>query len=186
MQDIMHDLETLGTTPGCSILSIGAVAFDARTGELDEENGFYIVVNRQSCLDAGLFEEQETVDWWGRQSEAAQQVLHDAEEGVPLARALVAYGLWASKYGGPSYEEAVRVWGNGADFDNAILAAAWKAVGGVNFWKYGSRCYRTVKNLAPHIKMDKRTGTHHHALDDAKSQAQHLLDIVRQTTFTLA
>jgi DNA polymerase III epsilon subunit-like protein len=28
MRDVMVDLETLGTVPGCVILSIGAVAFD--------------------------------------------------------------------------------------------------------------------------------------------------------------
>jgi hypothetical protein len=29
--DVMLDLETLGTVPGCVILSIGAVAFDSMT-----------------------------------------------------------------------------------------------------------------------------------------------------------
>jgi inhibitor of KinA sporulation pathway (predicted exonuclease) len=36
-----------------------------------------------------------------------------------------------------------------------------------------------VKNLHPEITMN-RTGTHHNALDDARNQAQHLIDIFKQ------
>jgi inhibitor of KinA sporulation pathway (predicted exonuclease) len=43
-------------------------------------------------------------------------------------------------------------------------------------WKfYNDRCYRTLKAMYPHIKMPKRTGTHHNALDDAISQVNHLI-----------
>lgn len=34
MNDISFDLETLGTAPNALILSIGAVQFDRKTGEL--------------------------------------------------------------------------------------------------------------------------------------------------------
>jgi inhibitor of KinA sporulation pathway (predicted exonuclease) len=78
------------------------------------------------------------------------------------------------------------VWGNGADFDNPILAAAYRATGISQGWKpYNGRCYRTIKNLAPQVRL-VRTGTHHNALDDARAQAQHLLDIVEYTSLTLA
>ena len=33
-----------------------------------------------------------------------------------------------------------------------------------------------MKSQAPHVKMP-RTGTHHNAIDDAKSQALHLMEI---------
>jgi len=77
------------------------------------------------------------------------------------------------------------VWGNGADFDLPILAAAYKAAGGPPPWKpYNGRCYRTLKNLAPSIKLE-RQGTHHQALDDAVCQAKHLIKIVEHLGITL-
>jgi exodeoxyribonuclease VIII len=42
------------------------------------------------------------------------------------------------------------------------------------FWK--DRCYRTIKNCYPDVPFDRR-GTHHNALDDARSQALHLIAI---------
>ena len=71
------------------------------------------------------------------------------------------------------------MWGNGAEFDNVILSQAYKNVEKEVPWQYyNNRCYRTVKNLFPHIEME-RVGAHHNALDDAKSQAEHLLGIIR-------
>ena len=69
--------------------------------------------------------------------------------------------------------------GNGADFDLPILAAAYAAVGLSVPWKpYNGRCYRTLKNLAPVVKL-ARPGTHHNALDDARTQAVHAIKLMR-------
>jgi exodeoxyribonuclease VIII len=43
------------------------------------------------------------------------------------------------------------------------------------FWN--SRCYRTVKSLYPDNKL-KRSGTYHNAVDDAESQARHLIELL--------
>lgn len=180
MEHVMLDLETLGTVPGCSILSIGAVEFCPKTHELGEE--FYEVVSRVSCKEAGLFEQADTLAWWTRQSAEARSVLDLASSGrcLELGDALAGLDRFMKR------RTNRRVWGNGADFDNPLLAVAHHKVGLKQCWpSYNGRCYRTVKNLAPHIKME-RGGTHHNALDDAKSQARHLLSIVRQTTLTLA
>ena len=74
-------------------------------------------------------------------------------------------------------KKAVRLWGNGASFDNAILSTAYELceLETVQPWRfYNDRCYRTVKSLYPEVAM-VRTGTYHNALDDAESQALHLL-----------
>jgi len=44
------------------------------------------------------------------------------------------------------------------------------------FWN--DRCYRTMKSLYPQIPME-RDGVHHNALDDAISQARHLMAILK-------
>ena len=172
MRDTMTDLETLGTVPGCAILSIGAAAYD------DEKVGetFYTPIYLDSCRDAFLTICPKTQDWWNKQGEDAQKVLTDVlslETSVTLRMGLEKFNAWITRHCGMQ----CRVWGNGSDFDNAILAAAYDAVKLRPAWKFtNNRCYRTVKALAPAIKLE-RVGTYHNAVDDAVSQANHHIAI---------
>jgi hypothetical protein len=174
MRDVMIDLETLGRRAGCSVLSIGAVAFDAETGELGPE--FYAVVNRDSCAIAGLHEDPETIAWWDAQSCDAKTVLLHAEEGgLLLPDALQRFTIFLLGFD----VKKVKVWGNGGDFDNTILTACYASIGETTPWDFwNNRCYRTLKNLAPQIKLE-RTGTYHNALDDAMSQARHAIKLLQ-------
>ena len=170
----MVDLETAGQIPGSVILSIGAVAFDPETGEIDD--GFYSVVNRVSCICAGLRYDQDTIDWWMKQAPEARAVLTESnrDDAPSLLVALAAFNGYLARFAG----EEARVWGNGSDFDNALLASAYRAVGIKPGWKFwNSRCYRTLKNLHPDVPLEKRTGVFHNALDDARTQAEHALQI---------
>lgn len=168
-RNIMVDLETLGQTPGCSIVAIGAVACSDDGWITDT---LYVVVSRSSCASYGLFEEQQTLDWWGRQSAEAREVLALADrdgDAAGLPDALDALNAFVRRQG-----SKVLVWGNGSDFDNAILAAAARAAHIELAWPFwANACYRTLKRRTPHIAI-KRCGTHHNALDDARSQAEHL------------
>lgn len=175
MAHIMLDLETLGVTPGCAILSIGAVVFSIEG--LGAE--FSRVVSRKSCLKAGLWVEEGTLDWWQRQSTKAQEVLHmsDSIAAPDLRDVLAEFTEFAATAGGKG---GPRVWGNGADFDNAILAVACHRANMPVPWAYiRSRCYRTLKACAPSIKAPFREGVHHNSLDDAKHQARHAIEIMR-------
>lgn len=175
MQDIMVDLETRGTLPGSVILSIGAVAFD-EFGVLDR--GFYKVISTLSSESCGLTRDDATEKWWEDQGEEARKVLHlsdDPTTSLTLASALGLFNEFIGEMCGPG----VRVWGNGANFDNPLLACAYRAAGVEPIYRFwDERCYRTVKNQYPHIKLI-RGGTHHNALDDARSQAEHLVRIVK-------
>lgn len=169
--DIMLDNETLGNGSNSAIVAIGAVKFDTTTGELGEE--FYQLIHPESCAKAGLVIDASTVLWWLKQSEEARAAFADESEMAPLAQALERFTDFC---GGPS--NGLRIWGNGADFDNVILANAYKAVGMTPPWQFfNNRCYRTVAALRGSIKRN-RFGTHHNALDDAKTQAQHLIEIM--------
>lgn len=187
LNHIMVDLETLGTVPGCSILSIGAVRFFPEQMRLGEE--FYAVVLRESCTDHFLEEDAGTIKWWEDKEPAAKAVLGHAEDpeiALPLPMALVNLNTWMLGFGGM---RSIRVYGNGADFDNPILRVAQAAAKVDPFnskaGHFGGRCYRTLKSLdelfgpafaAPKLQ---RQGTFHNALDDAKSQALHLMEIVQ-------
>lgn len=174
MNNVMVDLETLGTCPGASILSIGAVAFDHQT----VGNSFYVVIGRQSCADVGLFEDPDTLKWWDRQSDAARSVLIEAN-GLAcstLDGALMSFNHFLMRHGGKS----CKLWGNGSDFDNTILLAAYRAAKMPLGWGlYNNRCYRTIKQLRKDIKIKRGDTVHHNALDDARNQAVHMIEIVR-------
>ncbi len=116
------------------------------------------------------------MDWWSKQAAAAQAVLAESEAKTaqPLKDALTDLTLYLTSFGSP---KKIRVWGNGADFDNAILCLCYQAAGVPMPWDFwNNRCFRTLKNLAPHLKIE-RGGTYHNALDDARTQAQHALRI---------
>ena len=164
----MVDLETLGTEPGSVILSIGAVRFGE--GEVTAE--FYQRIDMASAVAAGLVMDPATVLWWLGQSEAARAEI--LKPGEPLDNALKDFQQWLG------WDYRGELWGNGSDFDCVLLEAAFRAVKRPVPWKWSmNRCYRTVKNLFPDVKME-RSGTHHNALDDARDQARHLMRILEE------
>lgn len=166
MNNVMLDLETLGKRSNAVITSIGAVYFD-HTG-LGQT--FYAVVDPQSCVDIGMTMDVDTVMWWMRQSDEARAAF-SAKGVVPIQVALFDFAA----YLGSKDRE---VWGNGATFDNVILANAYRAAQMKAPWAFwNDRCHRTLKNLHPQIVAPK-LGVAHNALDDAISQAHHASHIL--------
>jgi hypothetical protein len=167
--DVMVDLETLGTGPGCAILSIGAVAFDMDAGRIGAT--FHVLVKPEACRALGLREDRDTVEWWARQSEDARFIFDEAARtGVDVGAALDMFAAFLRSHGG---RPRVRVWGNGADFDNAILAHLYRLTGRELPWAFwNSRCFRTLKSVHVGVANEPdRAGVHHNALDDARHQA---------------
>lgn len=123
MNDVMIDLETLGKRAGCSILSIGAVAFD-RSGLGPE---LYTVARLDSCEKAGLHIDPDTVAWWEKQNPEARKVLKQARAArgnKALDKALEELNKYLSQFD----LKRVKVWGNGSDFDNALDDAKSQAL----------------------------------------------------------
>ena len=173
----MLDLETLGTAPGSTIFVIGAVVFSSSVALLDdwEPSGFSIIIQRQSAIDAGLTEDPRTISWWEKQDDAAYSQLRIASappgssSAVPIALALYDFAKWFESIG-----PIEGIWGNGAAFDLALLAEAYRRCGfGAPPWNHRQeRCYRTLKSLAPGIPFVNE-GIAHNAYDDAAAQAFH-------------
>jgi exodeoxyribonuclease VIII len=158
----MLDLETLDNGPTAAIVAIGAVMFD-HTGT-DHLNTFYSPVRVQSSIDAGLTVNGSTIERWMEQSDAARAVF--SEHAPQLAEILQNFADWLPGH--------CKLWGNGASFDNAILSNAYRAVGHIQPWAFwDDRCYRTA--VAGVTVKREQLGTHHNALDDARSQAEHLI-----------
>jgi len=170
MQNCELDLETLGLTPGCVVLSIGAVMFD----ESGLGSEFSATLSVQQQLERGLDIDPETSAWWSKQKPEARRVVDEAYASKASVRnQLMAFCDWWDA------NHAMFFWGNGANFDEVILEALLKSFGVPKPWKFwNSRCHRTLVSLLPGNK-PKLEGTAHNALDDAKHQARHASAILR-------
>jgi len=169
MNNVMIDLETMGVNNNAAIVAIGAVAFDIFENTLGPE--FYQTIDLASSVENGGVMDASTVLWWMAQSKEAQREFE--RPGLEELTVLDYFEIYLKQFG-----DDVKVWGNGASFDNVILSNAYRRYHLKAPWEYyNDRCYRTMKSLAPHIKI-KREGTHHNALSDAISQAKHLQRIL--------
>lgn len=160
--DIMVDLETFGSTPGSVIVRIGAVAFDPASAELGAR--FLVGIDPTSAQQHGLTIDGDTVKWWLTQSDAARADITNGK-AISLPHALISLTSWWTQAGGQKF------WGHGGNFDDPVLAAAYRAAGMKPPWSYSrSRCTRTIFDLAG-VEPERAAGVHHTALDDALAQA---------------
>lgn len=167
MQDVMVDLETWGTKPGCAARSLGAVFFNPDTGELGNE--FYATITDTSCKKLKLTRDQGTVDWWAKPENAlANKQLSEGQ--LPIEEVIERFTkFWRGGRG-------MWFWGQGANFDEPILGHIYDALGIKRPWDfYRAQDTRTVYRMAERMTdfsmfSLKRKGTYHNALDDCKHQ----------------
>ena len=168
--DVMLDTETLGTRPGCVVMSVALVTVDEKQDWVTrnisvEDQGIY-----------GLVIDPLTLSWWGSQPESSYDACRT--NSVDLRPALLAVNEWLVplRAGRP-----VRLWCHGAGFDASIVEELYRRARVCCPWKYWDvRDTRTVYDLAG---VDLRTysaGVKHCALDDAKNQAAALLDALKR------
>ena len=170
MSHVMLDLETLGTKPGASIRSIGAVVFDPFGDGIVEGSEFYRNISEESCVEAGLVSDPATVAWWSTQPQEARDAL--LLDPVPLAEAASGFFEWFLNNAGE------RVWAQGAAFDPPLWEAAVVAAGLRVPWKYWNlRDTRTVYDVCrySHHKQPAR----HNALDDCVRQVACVQEALR-------
>lgn len=173
----MIDLETLDTVPSAVILSIGMAVFDPESMEISRT--FYRTAASPEAIDEQVKIHKRTIGggtlhWWLAQDRDAQKVFTDR---VPITRFV---DLLVDARNFIRAHEAPRIWGNGADFDNVILADAFAGAGLPIPWSHtNNRCYRTITNLGIGPRRPATTkGVKHNALDDAINQAEHLMEVL--------
>lgn len=170
--NVMIDLETLGTKPGSVIVSIGAVAFNLGEPQ-DEYPTFYEVFSLSDTVRYNFSLDLDTMIWWMKQTNEARKVFH--VPGRVIADVLTEFNRFVATASG--HRGDVKVWGNGADFDNVLLAGYYRELGIPAPWKYhNNRCFRTVRRVLA-LPDVAREGTHHNALDDALYQVKVLQQV---------
>lgn len=168
---VMHDIETFATSKNALITALGACKFDPHGGEILDS--FYIDIDPISAEAYGQKISAQTIMWWFDPArDDARKQFHPGVERIDLFSALDGYAEWF----GP---DSLPTWGNAATFDNERLRDGYALINRKTPWEFwDDRCYRTLKNLAPGVKLE-RVGVHHNALGDALSQAKHAQAIVR-------
>lgn len=167
---IMLDLETLGVGPTAPVIAIGAVAFDLATCSIGDE--FYEVITLESVLSGKFKLDPGTLKWWIGQSTEAKAAAFNGN-ARPLIQVLQRFAEWVGRDA-----EHVEVWGNSPAFDCVILKHAFAVAQVPVPWRFwNERCFRTIKALNADVAYEE-PALKHHALSDAKAQAEHLIKIL--------
>ena len=175
---IVLDLETLGTKPGCPILSIGAAAFEL---ESEKVNTFYCKLYLMYQSMAGVSES--TLRWWMCQSEAAREAAFAEDaDAQTLYAARQMFDLWISDMKLKSGFDDISVWGNSNSFDNEILRATYEHHGLEDPWGFrADRDFRTLRELYKEkVPEPEFIGIRHHAKYDAMHEAKWLKLILQR------
>ena len=175
----MVDIEALDSAHTAAIISIGMVYFDLVKGALGPE--FYVELSQEALqeqIDLGRTWSLSTTMWWMQQSDEARKVWANSEFKHSNKECLTKFTEFFSLF--PEHGRNLKVWGNGSTYDNICLQSYFSTFRKQIPWNYrGDMCYRTVKNLLGHKVTIERVGTHHNGLDDSKTQALHLINMVK-------
>ena len=176
MAGVMLDLETLGFTHNCVVLTLGAVKFDPYN-LLEPHTPLYFRINVDEQTELGRTIDDSTVAWWGKQPAAAQEeAMGDNGDRVTMEDATSQL----SKY----LVGCNKIWAQGPLFDICILEHFYKMIGKPVPWQYWQiRDSRTIGDMGDYTA---KTGNQdaHNALADAFSQAVGVQKIYKQLGVT--
>lgn len=181
MIDVMVDLETLGTTTGYVILSIGACFFNPLTGEIGHT--FLRAVDLQSSVREGFSIDGDTLEWWLRDNPEALKSTIGIQNKENITEALTSFMNFCDTDGQIA---KVRLWANDPSFDIAMIAKACEITGveyRLKFWN--TRCCRTIVGLYPsqlfkEYKINNQRIGYHTADNDAIYQAKYISHILKE------
>jgi hypothetical protein len=160
--DVMLDLETLGTRPGCVILTLGAVRFDPYSLR-DPGPGIYFRVDVDEQTALGREVQEDTLNWWLQQSEDVREEAlgeHDRVSLDTMYRDLNRFLVGVNN-----------IRAQGPLFDFAILEHLYRQMGWPTPWHYWQiRDSRTLFGVHGDPRVKGKAGLHN-ALEDCVSQA---------------
>lgn len=184
--NVMVDLETLGTAPRSTILSIGAVEFNV-TGVKPRE--FYQEINAQQ---PGRTIQISTLQWWMKQS-----IKPPLCGDMSVEEAVRKFNYWclAKKEQAKlvnrndsilkDCEPQIILWANGIDFDWGLLKEVMEDYSIPSAVKYNAvRDYRTLATLHSIIsRPEMPPDLAHNALEDARAQALHCIELLKHVGY---
>ena len=184
-RDIIIDIETLGTRPGCMVLAVALVEVNTDTGEFLRSELVEFDLKDQERYGLGV--DSATLVWWANQSAEAREIFKRLGEGqgAPLHQGLLALsnfilGETAQDPDAPVPNPDVFLWGNSDRFDNGILGELYHRAGMKEPWPFWQdrdlRTLREAATLAGYKHPRTKPTTAHDAMADAVAQAQDVLN----------
>ena len=178
MQDLMIDIETLGTGMDCPVISIGAAYFDLEKKQIGDT--FYAIFDIAEQIDSRTrFADASTLKWWMYQMDAAKTVFKDGAH--PTREVLQKFREWIMVHAGSKAKATKKCspWGNGAGFDINIMESLFKDYKVAIPWLYYNVLdLRTFKRFVGKDKKIEKLGTEHNALDDVVSQINYMFSVI--------
>tara|TARA_R110000868_G_C10973188_1_gene771514 strand:- start:55303 stop:55878 length:576 start_codon:yes stop_codon:yes gene_type:complete len=178
MQDLMIDLETLGTNTDAPIISIGAAWFDIPSRQIG--NTFYAVLDVAEQMDSRKrFADASTIKWWMSQSNAAKNVFKDGAKDSSEILTMFYNWVMTNAGAGKNSKQTRKCmpWGNGAGFDITLMESIFKSYGVECPWMfYNIMDLRTYRRFVGNGAKVEKLGTDHNALDDSISQIKYIFD----------
>lgn len=158
MQQLVLDLETLGTGDNAAVVSIGA-AF------VNGPSRVWRIMPMEAMSHGTTT--QDTLNWWAKQCPAAREELTGT---LTTEQAVRELSEWARSQG---FGRSSTIWGKGPSFDCVLLRNAMIRAGVPVFWQFWQeRCVRTILQLVPAASDLGFEGTPHKAEDDARHEAR--------------
>lgn len=175
MNSVMLDLETLGTRPGCVILTMGAVKFCPYTLDKFGES-LYLRFDVDQQLALGREVQNDTLDWWTKQDPAVKEEALGENDRVDLET--------ATKMINKFLVGVDAIWAQGPVFDIVILENFYRQLEKPAPWNYWQiRDSRTLFSVHGDPRVKGRSG-HHNALADCIYQAQGVQEVYRKQNIT--
>jgi hypothetical protein len=160
MQWVMFDLETLGTTADCVVLTLGAVRFDPRSNHIDKDS-LLLKFNVDEQTARGRTISESTMEWWSKQKKEIVEDAFSDQNRVSVEHALEQFRkfVWNND----------RIWSQGS-FDVNIMENMFMQFGYPVPWNYWQ--VRDSRTLFDIVDGELDRSKHHNAVADAVSQAQ--------------
>jgi len=160
----MIDLETLGTKPDCTIISLGAIKFNPFTDE-EPYGGLYYKADIDEQSSLGRTVDDATLEWWGRQdAKIRDEALTDGDRTSveTITNELNKFLVGVDQ-----------IWAQGPAFDIVILENLYQQLAKPtpwNFWQI--RDSRTLFAMMPADPRKSVQQDLHNALADCYFQAK--------------
>lgn len=181
-QWVAVDIETLGTTPGSTILSIGALVFDPKTG--DVKSSYEGFINPLLALQGGYGVDLNTMMWWMKQEDDARAIFDTCEgTGTDMRGTLEEFATWWKVNAKDGYMLS-------HDFDKQLLRFAFEKEKIKCPWHFrdhlDQRTFdamvskRELDTIWEKVMFQNPNIVEHSALGDAKKQAFRTVEILER------
>ena len=170
------DIETLGTKPDTSVLTIGAVKFNPFTKEAPHSD-LYIRMDADEQLEAGRSVDEDTLIWWNKQPQEIQDEAFNPDGRTSVEETLTQL----NKY----LVGVDKVWCQGPVFDICILENLYRQYDKHFNWVFWNiRDSRTLFGLMPEDPRKKFKFAAHNALEDSRVQSICIQEVYSELQLT--